>query len=126
MHKHGSTMRAPTSMPGCEASASSSHSVPSAMSDDLARNEAVALRYGAGDAAPHVVAKGRGLVAEEIIRRAREAGIFVHDAPELTALLMQVDLDHRIPPALYIAVAELLAWLYRVERRDRRGSQRGS
>jgi flagellar biosynthesis protein len=77
---------------------------------------AVALRYAEGDAAPVVVAKGRGLVADEIVRRAREAGIFVHDSRELVALLMQVDLDARIPPALYLAVAELLAWLARVDR----------
>ena len=64
---------------------------------------------------PVVVAKGRGVLAEEIVRRARDAGLFVHDAPELTALLMQVDLDGRIPPALYVAVAELLAWLHRVD-----------
>ena len=76
---------------------------------------AVALRYGEGDAAPVVVAKGRGVLAEEIVRRAREAGIFVHDSRELVALLMQVDLDARIPPALYLAVAELLAWLARVD-----------
>ena len=81
-------------------------------------NEAIALRYANGDAAPQVLAKGRGLVAEEIVRRAREAGVFVHEAPELTALLMQVDLDRHIPPALYVAVAELLAWIYRVERRE--------
>jgi flagellar biosynthesis protein len=81
-----------------------------------ALREAVALRYAAGDGAPLVVAKGRGVVAEEIMRRARDAGVFVHDAPELTALLMQVDLDARIPPALYVAVAELLAWLHRLER----------
>lgn len=80
------------------------------------RPEAVALRYAAGDAAPVVVAKGRGAVAEEIVRRAREAGLFVHASRELTALLMQVDLDARIPPALYVAVAELLAWLHRLER----------
>lgn len=90
------------------------------MSADAHRNEAVALRYEGSDGAPQVVAKGRGLVAEEIIRRAREAGIFVHESPELTSLLMQVDLDRHIPPALYTAVAELLAWIYRVERRDRR------
>lgn len=77
---------------------------------------AVALRYAEGDAAPVVVAKGRGLVAEEIVRRAREAGIFVHDSRELVALLMQVDLDARIPPTLYLVVAELLAWLARVDR----------
>ena len=86
--------------------------------------EAVALRYGEGDRAPHVVAKGRGLLAEEILRRAREAGIFVHESRELTSLLMQVDLDRHIPPALYVAVAELLAWVYRVEEGRTRASPR--
>ena len=93
------------------------------MSADPPRHEAIALRYDGGNGAPQVIAKGRGLMAEEIIRRARDAGIFVHESPELTALLMQVDLDRRIPPALYTAVAELLAWIYRVERRDRRGAR---
>ncbi|TCJ17960.1 flagellar biosynthesis protein [Parasulfuritortus cantonensis] len=79
------------------------------------RQQAVALRYGEGDGAPRVVAKGNGRLAEEIIARARAAGVFVHESPELVALLMQVDLDDRIPPALYVAVAELLAWLYRLE-----------
>jgi flagellar biosynthesis protein len=77
---------------------------------------AVALRYAEGDAAPVVVAKGRGAIADEIIRRAREAGVFVHESRELVALLMQVDLDARIPPALYVAIAELLAWMHRVDR----------
>ena len=76
---------------------------------------AVALRYAEGDAAPVVIAKGRGVIADEIVRRAREAGVFVHGSRELVALLMQVDLDARIPPALYLAVAELLAWLARVD-----------
>ena len=83
---------------------------------DAAPASAVALRYADGDAAPVVVAKGRGAVAEEIVRRARDAGVFVHESSDLVALLMQVDLDARIPPALYIAVAELLAWLARVDR----------
>jgi flagellar biosynthesis protein len=39
----------------------------------------------------------------------------VHESPELLTLLMQVDMDERIPPELYVAVAELLAWLYRLE-----------
>lgn len=80
-----------------------------------ARAEAVALRYAAGSPAPEVVAKGRGRVAEAIIERAREHGVYVHQSAELVSLLMQVDLDERIPPHLYIAVAELLAWLYRQE-----------
>jgi len=77
---------------------------------------AVALAYRETDAAPRVVAKGRGLVAEEIIARAREHGVYVHQSPELVSLLLQVDIDQRIPPQLYVAVAELLAWLYRIER----------
>ncbi len=76
---------------------------------------AVALAYREEQIAPKVIAKGRGLIAEEIIRRAKEAGIYVHESRELVALLMQVNLDDRIPPQLYVAVAELLAWLYRLE-----------
>jgi flagellar biosynthesis protein len=79
------------------------------------RQSAVALAYGAGDPAPMVVAKGQGLVADQIIGRARDAGVFVHESKELVALLMQVDLDRQIPPGLYRAIAELLAWLYHVE-----------
>lgn len=81
---------------------------------NLTKN-AVALAYNAGDTAPRVVAKGRGLVAEEIIKRAKEHGVFVHESKELMALLMQVELDDHIPPALYRAVAELLAWLHHLE-----------
>lgn len=76
---------------------------------------AVALAYSAGKSAPQVVAKGRGLLAEAIIERARDAGVYVHESPELVSLLMQVDLDQHIPPELYFAVAELLAWIYRLE-----------
>lgn len=77
--------------------------------------EAVALAYSQTDAAPRVVAKGKGLIAEKIIARAREHGVYVHESPELVALLTQVDLDEHIPPQLYMAIAELLAWLYRIE-----------
>ncbi len=79
------------------------------------RQNAVALAYGAGDAAPKVVAKGQGLVAEQIIARARDAGVFVHESKDLVSLLMEVNLDRQIPPALYRAIAELLAWLYYIE-----------
>lgn len=79
------------------------------------RQTAVALAYDGGDGAPRVAAKGRGLVAEAIIERAREAGIYVHESPQLVALLMQVDLDSQIPQEFYVAVAEVLAWLYRLE-----------
>lgn len=85
---------------------------------DSNRAFAVALTYQKEDGAPRVVAKGRGRIAEEIVARATEAGVFVHQSPELVSLLMQVDIDEHIPPALYRAVAELLAWLYRLEHGD--------
>lgn len=85
------------------------------MSGSNSLKSAVALTYGQTDAAPRVVAKGRGLIAEQIIQRAREHGVYVHESPELVSLLMQIDLDQRIPPQLYIAVSELLAWIYRLE-----------
>ena len=90
-----------------------------AAKEDEQRALAVALKYAPGDAAPTVIAKGRGLVASEIIARAKEHGIFVHESPELVALLSNVDLDDRIPPALYVAVAELLAWIYQVESKEK-------
>lgn len=79
------------------------------------RQRAVALAYNSGSASPRVVAKGQGLLAERIIEKAKEAGVFVHESPELVSLLLQVDLDEHIPPQLYRAVAELLAFIYRLE-----------
>ena len=87
------------------------------MSPQAERRVAVALAYAGNAPAPKVVAKGRGLVAQAIIDRAREAGVYVHDSPELVGLLMQVDLDRHIPPQLYVAVAEVLAWVYHLEQR---------
>lgn len=65
--------------------------------------------------APKVVAKGYGQMAERIIEQAKEAGVFVHDSPELLNLLMQVDMDSHIPAELYRAVAEVLAFVYFLE-----------
>jgi len=76
---------------------------------------AAAIAYRESDGAPRVVAKGRGILADNIIERARASGVYVHESRELLALLMQIDLDSHIPPQLYIAVAELLAWLYHLD-----------
>jgi flagellar biosynthesis protein len=81
------------------------------------RQSAIALSYTDKNKAPIVVAKGYGVVAESILRCAREHGLYVHESPELVSLLMNVDLDDQIPPQLYVAVAELLAWLYHLESR---------
>jgi flagellar biosynthesis protein len=76
---------------------------------------AVAMAYSSEDGAPRVVAKGNGITAEAIISVAQESGVYVHQSPELVNLLMQVDLEHEIPPELYQAVAEILAWLYSLD-----------
>lgn len=82
------------------------------------RPSAVAIAYDSEDAAPRVVAKGYGSLAETIIRTARDNDLYVHESPELVSLLMQVDLDSHIPPQLYVAIAELLAWLYALEGKE--------
>lgn len=91
---------------------------------DDGRRSAVAINYKEGQRSPKVVAKGYGELAERIIERAREAGVFVHDSPELVSLLMQVDLDSHIPPELYRAVAEVLAFIYFLEHQTGRGNTR--
>lgn len=62
-----------------------------------------------------VMAKGYGAAAEAVLQRARDNGLFAHASPELVNLLMHVDLDQHIPPQLYRAVAELLAWVHDLE-----------
>jgi len=83
-------------------------------SETNGRRQAVALAYQDGEA-PRVVARGYGDLAERIIAEARCQGVFVHDAPELVGLLMQLDLDQRVPPRLYQVIAELLVWLHGME-----------
>lgn len=94
---------------------------PSPMTEGqlLARPSAVALSAAVGNGAPRVVAKGYGAAAEAIIRRAQESGLYVHTSSDLVKLLMHVDLDSRIPPKLYIAVAEMLAWVHQLERQQK-------
>lgn len=88
------------------------------MTPPSAQQVAVALAYGQTTGAPRVVAKGRGLIAQAIIERAKQHDVFVHESSDLVGLLMQVELDQQIPPQLYLAVAELLAWLYRMEHQE--------
>jgi flagellar biosynthesis protein len=83
---------------------------------DLPR--AVALRYKPDtDAAPRVVAKGRRHMAETILAVARQHHVPVHEDPNLVAVLDALDLNLEIPPELYRAVAEVLAFVYRLNGR---------
>lgn len=79
------------------------------------RPGAVALSHADTSKAPVVVAKGYGVVAESIMREARASGLYVHESPDLVRLLMQVNLDQQIPPQLYLAVAEMMAWIHSLE-----------
>ena len=76
---------------------------------------AAALSYKEGYYAPVVIARGRGIIAEAIIACAHEAGVYVHESPDLVRLLVQLDTDQFIPPELYRAVAEVLVWLQYME-----------
>jgi flagellar biosynthetic protein FlhB len=77
---------------------------------------AVALRYKADDMeAPQVVAKGMGHVAAKIKEIAAEHGVTIVSKPELArALYKTTEVGQQIPPDLYPAVAELLAFVYRL------------
>ncbi len=72
---------------------------------------AVALYYD-GDKAPTITAKGSGEIAEQIIALAREHGIPLQENAALSELLSRLDLGTEIPPELYLAVAEVIAFAY--------------
>jgi flagellar biosynthesis protein len=82
------------------------------------RTQAVALGYDPEkDVAPRVLATGKGVVAEQILAIAREQGILIREDPILAAALANVEIDTVIPPELYALVAEVLAYVYRVQGR---------
>ncbi len=77
---------------------------------------AVALRYAPqeGDPSPRVVATGQGYVAEEILRLAHENDIPLRQDPALAGALASLDIGAQIPPELFRAVAEVLAFVYKM------------
>jgi flagellar biosynthesis protein len=79
--------------------------------------KAVALKYDKDkDAAPRVVAKGRGEVAQKIIETAKAFHVPLVEDENLVQVLEAFDLETQIPPELYYAVAEVLAFVYRMNR----------
>lgn len=83
-------------------------------------NEAIALRYREDqDRAPTVVAKGGGTLADRILALAKEHQIPLYEDRDLVSLLGVLDLGTEIPPQLYRALAEVLAHIYRADRRAR-------
>lgn len=84
------------------------------------RKQAVALRYQAGSMeAPVVTAKGKGVIAENIIKQAKDNRIPIQEDPSLVEVLGKLDLNQQIPPELYQVVAEILAFVYRLDKAGR-------
>ncbi len=82
------------------------------------RKKAAALKYDVESGkVPQVVAKGQGRIAEKIISTAREHGVAIKEDPNLVAVLSALDLYEEIPESLYKAVAEILAELYRINKK---------
>jgi len=80
---------------------------------NLSDSFAVSLEYQ-GDGAHKVTAKGRGYVAEEIIKAAKEHNIPIQTDADLVNLLSQVELNQEIPEVLYEAVAQVLVFAYQI------------
>ena len=77
-------------------------------------NKAVALHYD-GESAPTVTASGEQEIAEQIIAIAREYGVPLYENPELVSALSALDLGDSIPEALYLAIAEIIAFAYYIQ-----------
>lgn len=81
---------------------------------------AVALKYERGvDAAPKLAAKGKGFVAEKIIELARQYNIEIRRDEDLATLLAKLDVDMPIPVEAYVAVAEILSYVYKANARHK-------
>lgn len=78
---------------------------------------AVALRYESTKDAPEVLAKGKGYLAELILKIAKEHNIPIKEDSVLVKELYKLELNKPIPPELYHAVAVVLAWAFRVNER---------
>lgn len=77
---------------------------------------AVALKYRQDqDVAPMVVATGKGVLAQAILKKAAEAGIPIHPDSELAEMLSEVEAGDRIPEELYEVVAQIMAMVYRMD-----------
>lgn len=85
--------------------------------ENIKDKQAVALRYDVEkDTAPRVIAKGKGHVAEHILETAQKNTIPVYQNKTLVNMLMALDIDREIPPELYKAIAEVMAYVYKMDK----------
>lgn len=88
---------------------------------DIRDKLAIALAYNREkEAAPHIAAKGKGYLAEQIIALAKEHGVEVREDADLAGLLAKLDIDMPIPLEAYSAVAEILAYVYKANDKAKR------
>lgn len=87
------------------------------MTDKHIRRAAAISYDQAKHMAPRVVAKGKGHIADQIVRVAREHDVPLHEEPHLANVLEAMDLESEIPAELYRAVAEVLVFIYRLNGR---------
>ena len=80
------------------------------------RKEALALTYNTDKDVPVVIGKGKGEIAESILAKAHEHNIPIQEDPNLVELLGQLDINESIPAELYQAVAEVFAFVYRLDK----------
>lgn len=84
-------------------------------------SKAVALRYDQElQEAPVITAKGKGIIAQKIVEKARSYGVPVQENASLVEVLSKLDIDQQIPPELYQLVAEVLSFVYRMDQSVRR------
>lgn len=85
--------------------------------ENIADKQAVALKYDAQkDTAPRVIAKGKGHTAEHILEAAQKNSVPVYQNKTLVNMLMALDIDREIPPELYKAIAEVMAYVYKMDK----------
>ena len=90
------------------------------MSDNPRKTLAVALTYDAPNA-PRVVASGHGVIGQKIIEAAQAHGVPIEQNAPLAQALSSIELETEIPERLYVAVAEILAFVLRAAEDGRRG-----
>ena len=93
------------------------------MADEIKkRKKAAAIRYKPGDDAPELIAKGKGVVADNILEKAEEAALPIYKDEKLVEELTKLDIGEYIPPELYTVVAEILVFVTDLDKmRDKLG-----
>lgn len=86
---------------------------------------AVALSYGAGDAAPVIVASGMGYMAERIVETASDSGVPIYEDSSLATVLTQLQLGQEIPEELYRAIVEIYVYFLHFDPQDPQKARQG-